>query len=112
MSCPKCAQKMEDGWLAVFNPIPWLNFVAWQGTKPGYVRVVRPAGSENVIVPRSGGRGCPKLNSVAAARRWSSLTPTSNLIESTTGRFGSPSGRGHSCPVGSALGSTRWRVKG
>lgn len=60
MDCPKCAQKMEDGWLALFNPIPWLNFVAWQAIKPGYVRLVRPAGSEKVIVPKAGGHGSPK----------------------------------------------------
>lgn len=60
MHCPKCAELMEEGWLAMFNPILWLNFVVWQAAKPGYVRMFRTAGSEKVIVPRVGGRGCPR----------------------------------------------------
>ena len=62
MNCPKCAAEMEDGWLALFNPIGWLTFVVWQATRPGWIRLFRPAGSEKVIVPRAGGRGCPKAH--------------------------------------------------
>jgi hypothetical protein len=51
---------MDDGWLAAFNPIWLLTFVVWQATRPGYVRVFRPAGSEEVIMRPSSGRGCPK----------------------------------------------------
>jgi hypothetical protein len=68
MNCPKCAQAMEDGWLAIFNPIPWLTFVVWQGTKPGYVRFFRPAGSEKVLSPQALGRGCPKAQLCRACK--------------------------------------------
>lgn len=42
------------------NPIALLNFVNWQPVRPGYARFRRPEGSEKVIVPRAGGRGCPR----------------------------------------------------
>ena len=60
MNCPRCDQPMAEGWLAMFNPILWLNFVVWQPNKPRYVRFRTPQGSEKVIVPLVGGRGCPK----------------------------------------------------
>jgi hypothetical protein len=60
MNCPKCGLLMEQGWLAVFNPIGWLTFVVWQATRPGYIRLFRPPGSEKVLSPRAGGRGCPR----------------------------------------------------
>jgi len=60
MDCPNCAQAMENGWLAMYNPTPLVNYVAWQETKPGYVRMTRPEGSEKVIVPKAGGHGCPQ----------------------------------------------------
>ena len=60
MNCPKCSRAMEEGWLALFNPILWLTFAVWQVAKPGYVRLFRPAGSVKVIVPRAGGRGNPR----------------------------------------------------
>ena len=62
MNCPKCAAEMEDGWLALFNPIGWLTFVVWQATRPGWIRLFRPAGSEKVIVPRAFGRGSPEAH--------------------------------------------------
>lgn len=60
MNCSKCGEAMETGWLAMFNPILWLNFVVWQDVKPGYVRFFRPAGSEKIIAPRAGDRGNPR----------------------------------------------------
>lgn len=60
MNCPECHQEMKQGWLAMFNPTLWFNFVVWQSLKPGYVRFFAPEGSERVIVPKFGGRGCPK----------------------------------------------------
>jgi hypothetical protein len=51
---------MEDGWLAMFNPVLWLNFVVWQAVKPGYMRFFSPPGSEKVLVPRAWGKGCPR----------------------------------------------------
>jgi hypothetical protein len=40
VKCPQCEQEMKQGWLAVFNPILWLNFVVWQpdGWSVGVVR--------------------------------------------------------------------------
>ena len=60
MNCPKCNQEMKSGWLAMFNPILWLNFVVWQPTKPGWLRFFAPKDSERVIVPEVGGKGCPQ----------------------------------------------------
>ncbi len=60
MNCPKCNEEMRVGWLALFNPFLFLHFVVWQPTKPGYVRFFAPKDSERVIVPRVGGKGCPK----------------------------------------------------
>jgi len=60
VNCPVCHQEMKPGWLAMFNPILWLNFVVWQRLKPGYVRFSAPKDSERVIVPKVGGKGCPK----------------------------------------------------
>ena len=60
MNCPECQKEMKHGWLAMFNPLLWLNFVVWQPLKPGYVRFSAPNGSERVIVPKAGGKGCPK----------------------------------------------------
>jgi hypothetical protein len=68
MNCPTCAGGMEDGWLATFNPLLWFTFVVWQATEPGYLRMFRPVGSEKVIVPRSGGRGCPKAQLCRACK--------------------------------------------
>jgi len=60
MDCPRCHQPMSEGWLALFNPIAWLTFVCWQPERPGYVRMLAPRDGEKVIVPRVGGRGCPR----------------------------------------------------
>lgn len=60
MNCPNCGKNMEQGWLAVFNPLWKLTFVVWQSTKPKWVRMKIPAGGEKVIVPRAGGRGNPR----------------------------------------------------
>lgn len=62
MDCPKCQKEMGQGWLAMFNPIMWLNFVVWQPMKPGYVRFFKPKNAEKVIVPKAGGKGCPKAH--------------------------------------------------
>ena len=62
MNCPKCQKEMEQGWLAMFNPILWLNFVVWQPRKPGYVRFFTPKNAEKVIVPKAAGKGCPKAH--------------------------------------------------
>lgn len=60
VKCSKCHRSMEEGWLLIWNPIALLNFVNWQPVKPGYMRLRRPEGSEKVIIPRAGGRGCPR----------------------------------------------------
>ncbi|MBT5705917.1 PF20097 family protein [Verrucomicrobia bacterium] len=60
MKCPKCEYEMKHGWLAIFNPILWLNFVVWQPMKPGWLRFFTPPEAEKVIVPDFGGKGCPK----------------------------------------------------
>ena len=62
MNCPKCQKEMEQGWLAMFNPILWLNFVVWQPKKPGYMRLFTPKNAEKVIVPRVAGKGCPRAH--------------------------------------------------
>ena len=60
MNCHECHEPMKHGWLALFNPMLWFNFVVWQPLKPGYVRFFAPRDSERVLVPRVGGKGCPK----------------------------------------------------
>jgi len=60
MNCPRCEREMRSGWLAMFNPFLWIHFVVWQPTRPGYIRFFAPKDSERVIVPKAGGKGCPK----------------------------------------------------
>ncbi len=60
MKCPECQREMRYGWLAMFNPIRWFNFIVWQPLKPGYVRLWAPKDSERVMDPKFGGKGCPK----------------------------------------------------
>ena len=59
MNCPKCNGMMEQGWLAIYEPLPITRFV-WQTAKPGWVRFLMPQGSVNVIQPRAFGGGCPE----------------------------------------------------
>ena len=51
---------MEQGWLAVYEPLWLLTRLVWQSVRPGYVRFSQPAGSVRVITPRAWGRGCPE----------------------------------------------------
>ncbi|MFJ5549964.1 hypothetical protein [Streptomyces sp. NPDC093225] len=60
ITCSHCHRPTEEGWLVMWNPLMLLNFVNWQPARPGYVRFRRPKGSEKVIVPRAGGKGCPR----------------------------------------------------
>jgi hypothetical protein len=58
MNCPKCNSAMDEGWLAIYEPLPITRLV-WQPVPPGYVRLRMPPGSVPVIQPRLWGRGCP-----------------------------------------------------
>lgn len=59
MNCPKCAEEMEAGWLAIYEPL-LITRLVWQPVKPQYVRMFQPAGAEKVIQPKFGGKGCPE----------------------------------------------------
>lgn len=59
MICPTCGKEMEDGWLAIYEPIIFTR-VIWQPVQPSYIRLCAPTGSVKVIQPRVGGGGCPK----------------------------------------------------
>ena len=56
--CPSCEQPMEEGWLAIYEPMPITRLV-WQKKKPGWIRFMMPEGARKVIQPRTGGAGCP-----------------------------------------------------
>ena len=58
MDCPKCSKQMEEGWLAIYEPLPITRLV-WQPVAPGQVRVKQPEGAVRVIKPKAGGKGCP-----------------------------------------------------
>jgi hypothetical protein len=58
MECPKCGKQMEEGWLAIYEPLP-VTRVVWQPVEPGQVRVKKPEGAVRVIKPKAGGKGCP-----------------------------------------------------
>ena len=54
--CPICSAKMEQGWVAMWNPIVFQK-VRWQPTKPGWVRMRVPEGSRVLLEARMGGEG-------------------------------------------------------
>ena len=56
--CSSCGESMEPGWLAIYEPLPITRLI-WQNKKPGWFRLFRPKGSEKVLQPVAGGRGCP-----------------------------------------------------
>ena len=56
--CSTCGESMEQGWLAIYEPLPITRLI-WQNKRPGWLRLLRPKGSEKVIQPLPGGRGCP-----------------------------------------------------
>lgn len=54
--CPVCSAPMEDGWVALWNPIVGTK-VRWQRRpKPGYWRLRVPEGAKVLLRARVGGR--------------------------------------------------------
>jgi hypothetical protein len=56
MHCPHCGAQMEQGWVAMWNPIIGQK-VRWQPTRPRYGRLRVPTGAAVVLAARWGGKG-------------------------------------------------------
>lgn len=56
MGCPTCESQMEQGWVAMWNPIVGQK-VRWQPTQPGYGRLRVPKGAAVLLAARFGGKG-------------------------------------------------------
>jgi len=55
ISCPTCSERMDSGWVAMWNPILGQK-IRWQRTKPGHVRMHIPQGARVVLAAPVGGR--------------------------------------------------------